>query len=73
VVLSNAFGGANRDRRGNNVALLRDKDASIAAASSKRLTFGGAPAASHSRGATLVSVRWISALAAVRPGDRPHP
>ena len=54
VVLSNAFGTAPIAIGGANVA-LRDKDASIVAASSKRLTFSGAPTASILAGATLVS------------------
>ena len=54
VVLSNAFGTAPIEIGAANVA-LRDKDASIVAASSKRLTFGGAPTASILAGATLVS------------------
>ena len=54
VVLSNVFGTAPIEIGGANVA-LRDKDASIVAASSKKLTFGGAATASILAGATLVS------------------
>jgi len=54
VVLSNAFGTAPIAIGGANLA-LREKDASIVASSSKRLTFGGAAAASILAGATLVS------------------
>jgi lysophospholipase L1-like esterase len=54
VVLSNAFGSAPVASGGASVA-LRDKDASIVAASSKKLTFSGAPTASILAGATLVS------------------
>ena len=54
VVLSNAFGTAPIAIGGANVA-LRQKDASIVASSSKRLTFGGASTASILAGATLVS------------------
>jgi lysophospholipase L1-like esterase len=54
VVLSNVFGTAPVAIGGASVA-LREKDASIAASSLKRLTFGGAASGTILAGATLVS------------------
>ena len=54
VVLSNVFGTAPIEIGGANIA-RREADASIVAASSKPLTFGGATTAAVLAGATLVS------------------